>query len=308
MNGKIKFTLAALAAAISLTANAQGHKISIAAHRGFWDCEEAGKAQNSIASLRQAQDNGFWGSEVDVHLTSDNIIVVNHDNDIHGIKIHNHPFAAFKDMNLKNGEKVPILDDYLDQVEKCKTTKLVLELKSQGSRERDELLAELSIAKLKEHGLYTPDRVMFISFSIDACDYIAKNAPEFTNQYLSGDLAPDELKARGINGLDYNYSKLFRKPEWIRRAHELGMTVNAWTVNSKADIEKCIALGVDCITTNAPLLARELLGDMENVISHKECCKKAEAKKECCKKEADNKACCDKKADTRNCCDNKCGK
>lgn len=42
------------------------------------------------------------------------------------------------------------------------------------------------------------------------------------------------------------------------------MEVNAWTVNKKADIQKMIDLGVDCITTNEPLLVREMLGKREN--------------------------------------------
>lgn len=53
---------------------------------------------------------------------------------------------------------------------------------------------------------------------------------------------------------------------WVSRAaraHELGMSVNVWTVNSAENIQKMIDLGVDCITTNDPLLARELLGDRE---------------------------------------------
>ena len=41
------------------------------------------------------------------------------------------------------------------------------------------------------------------------------------------------------------------------------MSVNVWTVNKKEDIQKMIDLGVDCITTNEPLLVRELLGGKE---------------------------------------------
>lgn len=259
----VKILITAIAAfTIHLTATAQ-HKIGIAAHRGFWKCVEAGNTQNSIASLREAQANGFWGSEVDVHLTSDNMVIVNHDNDIQGIRIHNNTFDTFKDIILNNGEKIPTLDSYLKQAKKSRTTVLVLELKNSGSKERDRLLAEISIQKLKAHGLYKPERVIFISFSLDACEYIAKEAPEFTNQYLSGDLSPDQLKEKGINGFDYYYKTVFENPEWIKRAHELGMSVNVWTVNKKEDIEKCIEAGVDFITTDEPLLARELLGEKE---------------------------------------------
>ena len=41
------------------------------------------------------------------------------------------------------------------------------------------------------------------------------------------------------------------------------MSVNAWTVDDKANIQKMIDLGVDQITTNEPLVVRELLGKKE---------------------------------------------
>ncbi len=259
----IKLIAITLAIATTFNVQAKGNKIAIAAHRGFWNCEDAGFAQNSIASLREAQRNGFWGSEIDVHLTKDDHIVVNHDQAINGVDIHSNPFSVVREQKLANGETIPTLDEYLIQTEKSKTTKLVLEIKMQGSKERDEQLTQMSIDALKAHGLYNPERVMFISFSIYACEYIAKNAPEFTNQYLSGNLSPKELKDKGINGLDYHYLVLFIHPKWVKQAHELGMSVNVWTVNKRRFIKKCIKLGVDCITTNDPLLTRELLGERE---------------------------------------------
>ena len=51
--------------------------------------------------------------------------------------------------------------------------------------------------------------------------------------------------------------------EWVKTAHDLGMSVNSWTVDSGSDIDDMIALGVDAITSNEPLLVREHLGDKE---------------------------------------------
>jgi len=55
------------------------------AHRGVW--KNSHLPQNSIASLKAAHDLKLFGSEFDVHLTKDNILVVNHDNDFYGIDI-----------------------------------------------------------------------------------------------------------------------------------------------------------------------------------------------------------------------------
>ena len=56
------------------SAAASPEKVAVVAHRGFWNCPEAGYAQNSVAALKAAQDAGFWGSEFDVQLTSDGVV------------------------------------------------------------------------------------------------------------------------------------------------------------------------------------------------------------------------------------------
>ncbi|MBR6246999.1 MAG: DUF5110 domain-containing protein [Bacteroidales bacterium] len=259
-------TLAAtvLAAIMTISAQAQeNHKIAIAAHRGFWKCEAGGGAHNSIASLREAQAINAWGTEFDVHMTKDDVIVVNHDNEIGGVNIQSHDYADIKDMKLVNGETLPTLDQYLDQGAKCPTTKLVLEIKVHENRDRNRYVADKCIEALKAHGLYDPARVMFISFSYFVCERLAEVAPEFTNQYLMGDKTPEELHEAGINGLDYGYWIFDKNPDWVKRAHDLGMSVNAWTVDRPDDIQRMIDRGVDCITTNEPLVTRELLGEKE---------------------------------------------
>ena len=69
-----------LATLLPCEAHKKQHKeherTGIVAHRGFWNCEEAGYAKNSIASLRCAQEAGFWGSEFDVKMTADSVLLV----------------------------------------------------------------------------------------------------------------------------------------------------------------------------------------------------------------------------------------
>ena len=241
----------------------QNGKIAIVAHRGFWNSEQGGMSENSIASLKAAQDAGLWGSECDVHITADDVVIVNHNNDIEGKKIATHKFADFENDLLPNGERRPTLDEYLDQAAKCKTTKLIIELKKQPSEDREDLLVAKTIAALKVHNLYDPDRVLFISFSKYMCDVVARLCPEFINQFLSmdfvGNQTPEIYGNQGINGVDYHYKMFDMHPNWVKNAHERGMSVNAWTVNKEKDIQRMIELGVDAITTNEPLLVREML-------------------------------------------------
>lgn len=45
----------------------------------------------------------------------------------------------------------------------------------------------------------------------------------------------------------------------MTEAHAGGIEVNAWTINSTADMMACIALGVDYITTDNPATLKKLL-------------------------------------------------
>ncbi|MBO4447548.1 MAG: hypothetical protein J5764_05430 [Bacteroidales bacterium] len=237
-------------------------KTAIVAHRGFWNCEEAGFSENSIASLRSAQKAGVWGSEFDIHLTADNVVIVNHDAKIAGLAIEDNNFETLAAFTLPNGERRPSLDEYLTQGEKGGTV-LVIELKKQKDYTREDLLLSKTLEAVKAHGLWDPSKVVFISFSWHICSEIARIAPEFTCQYLSGNYAPARLESAGINGLDYKYQVLMQHPEWIEDAHARGMSVNVWTVNGENDIKASANAGVDAITTNSPLLARQILGAKE---------------------------------------------
>ena len=243
----------------------QKGKTAIVAHRGFWNCEAAGFAENSIASLKAAQDNGFWGSEFDVHITTDDVVLVYHNDDVEGVRIDTSESSAFEAHRLANGEPIPTLDDYLTQGEKSDKTVLVLELKEEITMEREDALVEHCVEALKAHGLFDPKRVVFISFSLYMCMRIAAEYPDFVNQYLEGDFTPDELAADCINGFDY-YEGVLDKDEnsnYVARAHELGMSTNVWTVNTPENMKKYIELGVDAITTNEPLVLRDILGEKE---------------------------------------------
>ena len=241
----------------------QKGKTAVVAHRGFWNCEAAGFAENSIASLKAAQDNGFWGSEFDVHITTDDVILVFHNDEIDGARIDTCEAAVFAEQRLANGEKIPTLDEYLTQGEKSDKTVLVLELKPEITIEREDALVDLSIEALRAHNLLDPKRVIFISFSKYICDRIAAEYPEFINQYLEGDFSPEELAEYGINGFDYYEKTVLKDSTIVERAHALGMSTNAWTVNKPEEMQKFIDLGIDAITTNEPLVLRDLLGEKE---------------------------------------------
>lgn len=234
----------------------------IIAHRGFWNCQKAGYTENSIAALRCAQEQGFWGSEFDVNMTADSILLVYHNKKINGKKIENHPYSEFADIRLKNGEKIPTIDQYLEQGRKYPETMLVYELKPLSSDKAENLFIDITIQKLKEHDLLDPTRVMFISFSMHICEVLAQKLPEFTIQYLNGDKSPKAIAKKGINGIDYRYTVFYTHKKWIEQAKNRDMSTNSWTVNKDKDILNMLNLKVDMITTDDPIKTRGIMKEL----------------------------------------------
>lgn len=237
--------------------------VGIVAHRGYWNCEEGGYSHNSIAALRAAGENGFWGSEFDVNMTADGCLLVFHDSKIDGKRISDYAAEEFAGHRLSNGESIPTLDEFLSVAAEYPNTMLVLELKKHPTAEMEKSAADKCIAALKRHGLYSPERVMFISFSEYACRYFAENAYGFTVQYLADDRSVEQLAAGGINGIDLQYKRLLGDEKWMKDARDCGFSVNVWTVNNDNDIHSVIEAGVDFITTDNPQRVRKILGDNE---------------------------------------------
>lgn len=244
-----------MACACALFTLAGQAQTQIIAHRGFWKTEHS--AQNSITALNKAAENKLYGSEFDVQLTADGVVVVNHDDTIQGFTIGKTNYDNLKGLQLKNGEILPTLADYLQAGKKQAGIQLILEIKPHKTKEQEDQIAETTVKMVKEYGL--EKQVEYISFSMNICEQLTKLTPNSAIAYLKSDVAPKELKAKGINGIDYHYKAIEKHPEWVNEAHELDMKVNVWTVNSLKDIQKMIDLKVDYITTDQPLEVTDLI-------------------------------------------------
>lgn len=246
-----------LASALFLAAvgGIQAQSTQVIAHRGFWKTN--GSAQNSIAALVKADSIGCYGSEFDVWLTADNQLVVNHDSTFKGVNMQNSTAQQCTAVILDNGEQLPTLRQYLEKAGQLKT-RLILELKSHKTPERETRAVESIVKMVEEMGL--EDRMKYIAFSRHATKEFIRLAPKGTPvYYLEGDLSPKELKEWGCAGPDYHFSVFKKHPEWIKESHDLGMKVNAWTVNEAKDMKWLIGHGVDFITTNEPVELQEIL-------------------------------------------------
>ncbi|GGJ94665.1 glycerophosphoryl diester phosphodiesterase [Parabacteroides faecis] len=220
----------------------------VIAHRGYWDCE--GSAQNSITALNKAHEVGAYGSEFDVSITADGIPVVNHDDSIQGFCIETSLYEQLKDLKLKNGERLPTLEEYLIQGKKNQGTQLILEIKPHRRVVNEDKAVAAILYLVQKYQM--EDQVEYISFSMNICKELIRRAPAVQVSYLRGEVSPADLKILGFSGLDYHYKVFDKHPEWIQEAKNEGLTINVWTVDDPAVMESMVAKGVDFITTDKP--------------------------------------------------------
>ncbi len=232
------------------------NKNKVIAHRGAW--KNTGSPENSIASLKAAIALGCFGSETDVHMTSDSALVINHDPVWAGLHVQKTPLQELRNTRLSNGEMLPLVTDYLKMICEQKVTRLILELKpSEKGRE----WANATVRKVIEtvHEMQAQAWMVYISFDYEMLKEILKLEPSAHVQYLNGDKTPQQLKEDGIKGADYHYSVFQRKAEWMESAKKNDIRLNAWTVNDAREMQWLLANDVDFITTNEPeMLFREI--------------------------------------------------
>ncbi len=221
----------------------------IIAHRGYFQSQPA-TTENSVKSLENAQELKIYGSEFDVRMTKDGILVVNHDEHHGKMEISETSFKELETLKLSNGEKFPSLKDYLKQGKKDPSLKLIVEIKPDKTPEKENEITQKTIKMIKEMKL--EDQSEFISFSLNICKEIKRLEPKFKVQYLNGELSPEQIKKEGLDGMDYHYSVFRKNPSWIAEAKTLGLITNSWTVNDPEIYEELKKQGIGFVTTNIP--------------------------------------------------------
>ena len=155
--GKLFLTAVTLCSVASLQAQSG---TQIVAHRGYWKTE--GSAQNSIASLEKAIEIGCRGSEIDLILTTDGVLVLHHDDAIAGKRVDASTYAEIKDVKLSNGESLPTFDAFLAVARKQKGTKPIIEIKPHQTKQKEDAAVRAALDAVRRAGMNK--RVEYISF------------------------------------------------------------------------------------------------------------------------------------------------
>ncbi len=210
-------------------------------HRGA----RAYAPENTLASFKKAMEIGVDAVELDVRKTKDNQLVVIHDADV---KRTTNSEGLVSELTLKeiksfsaDGEKIPTLDETLDFLDK--KVKVFIELKETGIEEQT-----LSIVHAK--GL--EKNVVIISFLEEALKKVRESDKDIETgliyaKHKNPIKAALELKANYLFAL-YRFTHTAN----VQKAHENGLKVVVWTINTPDEVEVYAKKGVDGIASDKP--------------------------------------------------------
>ncbi|QDU34792.1 Glycerophosphoryl diester phosphodiesterase [Poriferisphaera corsica] len=250
------------------------HVPLIVGHRGAsYDAPE-----NTVASYKQAWEQGADAVETDVYVTKDGQLVCLHDNNLDrtgGVRmdVRNAELDAIKQVEVGSykgeqyrGEKVPTLVEVLETVPEGKL--LYVEIKKDQDVVRAVRLVKEDIEKV---GI-DPDQIRVISFEPVAVKSSKEQMPD-VEAYLLIDFKQNEqtgmwwptaeetirmLKSCDANGVDMSVKHRVDQA-YIDRIKDAGYSYHIWTVNSPHLARIYAEMGVDSITTDRPAFIRQAI-------------------------------------------------
>lgn len=224
----------------------------VIAHRGAWKHHDF--SHNSMSSLKHAIEMGCEASELDVWMSSDDVVVLSHDPSIGGKVVEETTAKELSEISLKNGDFVPTLQEYIEYIKSQNKTKLVIEIKGTN---KGKAIAD-SVVQLV-HRMKAQAWVDYISFGIEHLIRIKELDAQAKVLYLGSDKSLEELRAAKMDGVDFHFSLFFKDQQLANKAKAMGLLTNAWTVNKEEDMKNILEQDLDFITTDEPELLFELL-------------------------------------------------
>lgn len=222
------------------------------AHRGLSGLER----ENTSAAFVAAGNRSYWGIETDVHRTSDGELIIIHDDNTKRVAnaemvVEDSTFAELRALAVLDMDKtsyrhdlrLPSLKEY---IRICKKYEKIAVLELKNAFEKEDI--EKIVAEIREENYL--EQVQFISFCMQNLIYLREIVPNQPAQQLVRYFNEEwfeKLQEHHLD-LDVYYEELTE--EWVKRLHDVGITINCWTVDHAEDAERLIAWGVDQITTN----------------------------------------------------------
>lgn len=237
-------------------------KTRVWAHRGA----SAYAPENTLDAFETAIKMGADGIELDVHLSSDGEIIVNHDSDL---KRTSHTEGKIKEMTLAElkkatpnakfeGEflhaKIPTLREVYDLIRPTDLT-VNVEIKSDAPELEAKLYRLCLEMKMRERVIYSSFKASTLlrMQELDPCAAVAPLYDDLAYPWLYG----ASFNARALHP-NHKYV-LAQGQSYVDEAHRRGMMVNPFTVDKEDVMEILAGYGCDAIITNVPDIARKVL-------------------------------------------------
>ena len=225
------------------------------AHRG--GASEA--PENTMPAFQHAIDLGYRYIETDVQVTADGVLVAFHDFNLQrtcGIdrRIADMTWNEVQSARVDGVAAIPTLEEMLGAWPDARVN---IDCKS------DAAVSALVAALRRTNAL---DRVCVGAFS------------DLRVRRLRGILGPSLCTALGPGAVSQlRYGRPFRAPgqaaqvpvlqgplrvinqPFVDRAHQLGIAVHAWIIDSESEIDRLLDLGVDGIMTDRPAVLRQVM-------------------------------------------------
>lgn len=229
----------------------------IIAHRGAR--REA--PENTLPAFERALELGADGIELDVLLTKDNVPVVTHNDDLSILTerrgfIHDLNFSELEEIDFGGhfgeawrGTPIPTLSEVIQLIGRREML-TIFEIKAQPdlhATAANIIGAAVSAAKMS--GL-----VLISSSSKRIVWELKRGYPNIPraiiirNRDFSFLRASFFAKVAGVSAIHPCLKTI--SAEMVSRARKKGLRIDAWTVNTAEDFERCVALGVDGIITD----------------------------------------------------------
>ncbi|MEK0317577.1 glycerophosphodiester phosphodiesterase [Cohnella sp. 56] len=229
--------------------------VLIAAHRG----DTAGAPENSLQSVLSAIDKGLTAVELDVQLTRDGVVVLNHDANLRRMagvnsRVSDLTYAQLGRLDIgedENGEPVRIatLGEVLGEAQG--RIKLLIDLKPYGA---GEALAEDVVRLIRETRMEEDAYIQ--SFDGAALRHIREIDPEIKiGQILY--FALGDLSSLDVDF--YTIEQIMLTKQLVNKAHAAGRGVWVWTVNDRRDLKEVLKFQVDGIITDHPVTAQSMV-------------------------------------------------
>jgi glycerophosphoryl diester phosphodiesterase len=221
----------------------------VIAHRGASGCE----LENTLAAFRAAARLGADAVELDVHGTADGVLVVHHDDALHGRPRRPIARSSLSDVRahrLANGESIPTLEESLAAI--GPTLQVFVEVKALLPEHDDILFATLDRGP-------NPAGYAVHSFDHAIVRRLAQRRPERSFGALSTKYLARPLEVLGAARAGTLWQERpVTDARLVQAVHEGGARIYVWTVNADSEMRRFLTMGVDGICTNYPDVARRV--------------------------------------------------